>query len=137
MPSNLYSNKPKSLWIMLISVWRRTVVNKKIDKDVIELIIPNLFFCGKLPGIFSNICLFSLKWIVSKDWCLYFQGFLPPDEVHIFGYARTKISDDELRNRLRGWDFFREKKIDILFPKISEIAKKKLWWLVTIWLATP
>ncbi|GMI76814.1 glucose-6-phosphate dehydrogenase 6 [Hibiscus trionum] len=32
---------------------------------------------------------------------LYCQGFLPPDEVHIFGYARTKISDDELRNRIR------------------------------------
>ncbi|KAK9039591.1 hypothetical protein V6N11_014787 [Hibiscus sabdariffa] len=34
---------------------------------------------------------------------LYCQGFLPPDEVHIFGYARTKISDDELRNRIRGY----------------------------------
>ncbi|KAK7395710.1 hypothetical protein VNO78_16277 [Psophocarpus tetragonolobus] len=34
---------------------------------------------------------------------LYRQGFLPPDEVHIFGYARTKISDDELRSRLRGY----------------------------------
>ncbi|CAL5371700.1 unnamed protein product [Camellia sinensis] len=30
------------------------------------------------------------------------QGFLNPDEGHIFGYARTKISDDELRNRIRG-----------------------------------
>ncbi|XP_054789218.1 glucose-6-phosphate 1-dehydrogenase, cytoplasmic isoform-like [Prosopis cineraria] len=34
---------------------------------------------------------------------LYRQGFLPPNEVHIFGYARTKISDDELRNRLRSY----------------------------------
>ncbi|KAF5479761.1 hypothetical protein F2P56_000553 [Juglans regia] len=34
---------------------------------------------------------------------LFRQGFLPPDEVHIFGYARTKISDDELRNRIRGY----------------------------------
>ncbi|TYG73357.1 hypothetical protein ES288_D04G094900v1 [Gossypium darwinii] len=34
---------------------------------------------------------------------LYCQGFLPPNEVHIFGYARTKISDDELRNRIRGY----------------------------------
>ncbi|XP_016190242.1 glucose-6-phosphate 1-dehydrogenase, cytoplasmic isoform [Arachis ipaensis] len=34
---------------------------------------------------------------------LYRQGFLPPKEVHIFGYARTKISDDELRDRLRGY----------------------------------
>lgn len=33
------------------------------------------------------------------------QGFLLSNEVHIFGYARTKISDDELRNRIRGWDF--------------------------------
>ncbi|GMP30145.1 hypothetical protein CsSME_00004943 [Camellia sinensis var. sinensis] len=33
---------------------------------------------------------------------LYRQGFLNPDEGHIFGYARTKISDDELRNRIRG-----------------------------------
>ncbi|CAK9179348.1 unnamed protein product, partial [Ilex paraguariensis] len=28
---------------------------------------------------------------------LYRQGFLQPNEVHIFGYARTKISDEELR----------------------------------------
>ncbi|KAI4388764.1 hypothetical protein MLD38_001067 [Melastoma candidum] len=34
---------------------------------------------------------------------LYRQGFLHPDEVHIFGYARTKISDEELRNRIRGY----------------------------------
>lgn len=34
---------------------------------------------------------------------LYRQGFLQPSEVHIFGYARTKISDDELRNRIRGY----------------------------------
>ncbi|KAK4757099.1 hypothetical protein SAY87_007226 [Trapa incisa] len=34
---------------------------------------------------------------------LYRQGFLPADEVHIFGYARTKISDEELRNRLHGY----------------------------------
>ncbi|KAG8501291.1 hypothetical protein CXB51_003429 [Gossypium anomalum] len=34
---------------------------------------------------------------------LYCQGFLPPSEVHILGYARTKISDDELRNRIRGY----------------------------------
>ncbi|XP_019453031.1 PREDICTED: glucose-6-phosphate 1-dehydrogenase, cytoplasmic isoform-like isoform X2 [Lupinus angustifolius] len=34
---------------------------------------------------------------------LYRQGFLPSDEVRIFGYARTKISDDELRNRLHGY----------------------------------
>ncbi|GAV85755.1 G6PD_N domain-containing protein/G6PD_C domain-containing protein [Cephalotus follicularis] len=34
---------------------------------------------------------------------LYRQGFLQESEVHIFGYARTKISDDELRNRIRGY----------------------------------
>ncbi|KAH9743703.1 glucose-6-phosphate 1-dehydrogenase 6 cytoplasmic [Citrus sinensis] len=34
---------------------------------------------------------------------LYRQGFLQSNEVHIFGYARTKISDDELRNRIRGY----------------------------------
>ncbi|XXG45100.1 hypothetical protein AAC387_Pa02g0271 [Persea americana] len=32
---------------------------------------------------------------------LYRQGFLQPSEVHIFGYARTKISDDDLRDRIR------------------------------------
>lgn len=31
------------------------------------------------------------------------QGFLPQNEVCIFGYARTKITDDELKNRLRGY----------------------------------
>lgn len=31
------------------------------------------------------------------------QGFLLSNEVHVFGYARTKISDDELRNRIRGY----------------------------------
>ncbi|XP_028772398.1 glucose-6-phosphate 1-dehydrogenase, cytoplasmic isoform [Neltuma alba] len=34
---------------------------------------------------------------------LYRQRFLSPNEVHIFGYARTKISDDELRSRLRSY----------------------------------
>uniref|UniRef100_A0A5B7A7U3 Glucose-6-phosphate 1-dehydrogenase n=1 Tax=Davidia involucrata TaxID=16924 RepID=A0A5B7A7U3_DAVIN len=34
---------------------------------------------------------------------LYRQGFLQSSEVHIFGYARTKISDDDLRNRIRGY----------------------------------
>ncbi|CAK9161723.1 unnamed protein product [Ilex paraguariensis] len=34
---------------------------------------------------------------------LYRQGFLKPDEVHIFGYARTKISDEELRSRIHGY----------------------------------
>ncbi|KAF6161397.1 hypothetical protein GIB67_009276 [Kingdonia uniflora] len=34
---------------------------------------------------------------------LYRQGFIQSSEVHIFGYARTKISDDELRNRIRGY----------------------------------
>ncbi|XP_068665210.1 glucose-6-phosphate 1-dehydrogenase, cytoplasmic isoform-like [Aristolochia californica] len=34
---------------------------------------------------------------------LYRQRFLQPDEVHIFGYARTKLSDDGLRDRIRGY----------------------------------
>ncbi|MQM11132.1 hypothetical protein Taro_044036 [Colocasia esculenta] len=34
---------------------------------------------------------------------LFKQGFLPSNEVHIFGYARTKISDDGLRDRIRGY----------------------------------
>ncbi|XP_051141261.1 glucose-6-phosphate 1-dehydrogenase, cytoplasmic isoform [Andrographis paniculata] len=32
---------------------------------------------------------------------LYRQGFLQMNDVHIFGYSRTKLSDDELRNRIR------------------------------------
>ncbi|GAB4847933.1 Glucose-6-phosphate 1-dehydrogenase, cytoplasmic isoform [Ancistrocladus abbreviatus] len=32
---------------------------------------------------------------------LYRQGFLPPSEVHIFGYARSKITDDDLKERIR------------------------------------
>ncbi|KAL8529415.1 hypothetical protein ACS0TY_006735 [Phlomoides rotata] len=34
---------------------------------------------------------------------LYRQGFLQSNEVHIFGYARTKISDDDLRDRIKGY----------------------------------
>ncbi|XP_019185365.1 PREDICTED: glucose-6-phosphate 1-dehydrogenase, cytoplasmic isoform-like [Ipomoea nil] len=34
---------------------------------------------------------------------LYHQGFLQSNDVHIFGYARTKISDDDLRDRIRGY----------------------------------
>ncbi|XP_062105530.1 glucose-6-phosphate 1-dehydrogenase 6, cytoplasmic [Humulus lupulus] len=34
---------------------------------------------------------------------LFKQGLLPSNEVHIFGYARTKITDDDLRDRLRGY----------------------------------
>ncbi|XP_077211896.1 glucose-6-phosphate 1-dehydrogenase, cytoplasmic isoform-like isoform X2 [Tasmannia lanceolata] len=33
---------------------------------------------------------------------LFQQGFLQPREVYIFGYARTKLSDDGLRDRIRG-----------------------------------
>lgn len=33
---------------------------------------------------------------------LYRQGFLPVSEVHIFGYARSKMTDNELRDRIRG-----------------------------------
>ncbi|KAG6492092.1 hypothetical protein ZIOFF_047042 [Zingiber officinale] len=33
---------------------------------------------------------------------LFLQGFLQEDDVHIFGYARTKLSDDDLRARIRG-----------------------------------
>ncbi|KAL8043763.1 hypothetical protein ABFX02_08G006300 [Erythranthe guttata] len=34
---------------------------------------------------------------------LYRQGFLQLNDVHIFGYSRTKLSDDELRDRIRGY----------------------------------
>eukprot|EP01018_Ginkgo_biloba_P022647 Gb_26174 [translate_table: standard] len=34
---------------------------------------------------------------------LYRQGFLPPKDVYIFGYARTQLSDDGLRDRIRGY----------------------------------
>ncbi|KAH9290671.1 hypothetical protein KI387_034788, partial [Taxus chinensis] len=34
---------------------------------------------------------------------LYHQGFLPPTDVHIFGYARTQLSNDGLRDRIRGY----------------------------------
>ncbi|KAK6913025.1 Glucose-6-phosphate dehydrogenase, NAD-binding [Dillenia turbinata] len=44
---------------------------------------------------------------------LYRQGFLCPSEVHIFGYARTKISDDELRERIRGYLLHGKDKSDI------------------------
>ncbi|CAI0457276.1 unnamed protein product [Linum tenue] len=40
---------------------------------------------------------------------LYRQGFLQSNEVHIFGYARTKISDDDLRNRIRSICSYLEK----------------------------
>ncbi|KAG0554318.1 hypothetical protein M758_12G084600 [Ceratodon purpureus] len=33
---------------------------------------------------------------------LYKQGFLP-DELHIFGYARSKLSNEELHEKLRGY----------------------------------
>ncbi|KAG0456597.1 hypothetical protein HPP92_024385 [Vanilla planifolia] len=34
---------------------------------------------------------------------LFRQGFLHSNEVHIFGYALTKISTEDLRDRLRGY----------------------------------
>ncbi|KAL8103376.1 hypothetical protein AgCh_027805 [Apium graveolens] len=34
---------------------------------------------------------------------LYRQGFLQSHEVYIFGYARTNISDVDLRYRIRGY----------------------------------
>ncbi|MFS7954275.1 putative glucose-6-phosphate dehydrogenase (NADP(+)) [Helianthus anomalus] len=32
---------------------------------------------------------------------LHRQRFIESHDVHIFGYARTKMSDDDLRDRLR------------------------------------
>lgn len=32
---------------------------------------------------------------------LYRQGFLPPEDVYILGYARTQLSNDGLRDRIR------------------------------------
>lgn len=32
---------------------------------------------------------------------LYRQGFLPPEDVYILGYARTRLSNDGLRDRIR------------------------------------
>ncbi|XP_047950260.1 glucose-6-phosphate 1-dehydrogenase, cytoplasmic isoform [Salvia hispanica] len=34
---------------------------------------------------------------------LYQQGFLQLNDVHIFGYSRTKLHDDELRERIQGY----------------------------------
>ncbi|KMZ58192.1 glucose-6-phosphate dehydrogenase [Zostera marina] len=34
---------------------------------------------------------------------LYNKGFLDSYDVHIFGYARTKITVDDLRDRIRGF----------------------------------
>uniref|UniRef100_A0A0A9BFM4 Glucose-6-phosphate 1-dehydrogenase n=1 Tax=Arundo donax TaxID=35708 RepID=A0A0A9BFM4_ARUDO len=34
---------------------------------------------------------------------LFLQGFLQSGEVHIFGYARSNLSDDGLRERIRGY----------------------------------
>jgi len=34
---------------------------------------------------------------------LYRQGFIQSQDVHIFGYARTKISDKDLGDRIRGF----------------------------------
>ncbi|XP_073148306.1 glucose-6-phosphate 1-dehydrogenase, cytoplasmic isoform-like [Henckelia pumila] len=34
---------------------------------------------------------------------LYRQGFFPSNEVHIFGYARSKMADADLRSRIRGY----------------------------------
>ncbi|XP_042430809.1 glucose-6-phosphate 1-dehydrogenase, cytoplasmic isoform-like [Zingiber officinale] len=34
---------------------------------------------------------------------LFAQGFLQENDVHIFGYARTKLTDDDLRARIRGY----------------------------------
>ncbi|KAL8475306.1 hypothetical protein ACS0TY_028110 [Phlomoides rotata] len=34
---------------------------------------------------------------------LYKQGFLQLNDVHIFGYSRTKLTDDELRVRIQGY----------------------------------
>lgn len=34
---------------------------------------------------------------------LYRQGFLPSNEVYIFGYGRSNMADDDLRDRIRGY----------------------------------
>lgn len=46
------------------------------------------------------------SFVAGSSFMLYLdcdvQGFLQSNEVHIFGYARTKISDDDLRDRIKG-----------------------------------
>lgn len=61
--------------------------------------------CNKLHDTFCllwEISFFVLRWLGIGLGLS--QGFLQSHEVYIFGYARTKISDDELRDRIRGWD---------------------------------
>ncbi|CAL5325372.1 hypothetical protein CsSME_00004605 [Camellia sinensis var. sinensis] len=54
---------------------------------------------------------------------LYRQGFLQPNEVHIFGYARTKISDDELRDRIRGYLIQGKGASSELLEEVSEFLR--------------
>lgn len=51
---------------------------------------------------YGKFSVLSSLGVFILGWCWHVQGFLQSNEVHIFGYARTKISDDELRNRIRG-----------------------------------
>ncbi|KAK6936995.1 Glucose-6-phosphate dehydrogenase, NAD-binding [Dillenia turbinata] len=65
-------------------------------------------FEGLESGCLSIIVLgdfgdFAKKKTFPALFNLYRQGFLHLGEVHIFGYARTKISDDDLRDRIRGY----------------------------------
>lgn len=36
---------------------------------------------------------------------IFLKGFLQLNDVHIFGYSRTKLCGDELRDRVQGYDF--------------------------------
>ncbi|RAL46917.1 unnamed protein product [Cuscuta campestris] len=85
------------------------------DKWCVEKrgVVGNESVGGDIGGVTETGCLSIVVLGASGDLAkkktfpalfnLYRQGFLKSNDVHIFGYARTKIALDELRDRIRGY----------------------------------
>ncbi len=78
---------------------KRAPLNESVAKDT--EIVPE-------TGCLSIIVLGASGDLAKKKtfpalFNLYRQGFIQSHDVHIFGYARTNITDDELRDRIRGY----------------------------------
>ncbi|KAJ1696580.1 hypothetical protein LUZ63_005092 [Rhynchospora breviuscula] len=72
------------------------------EKDMIDSITNTEMGCLSIVVLGASGDLAKKKTFPAL-FNLFRQGFLQSNEVHIFGYARTKLSDDDLRERIRGY----------------------------------
>jgi hypothetical protein len=78
------------------SIWLATELRFERSEQVLEV--------QKSRWQLVNSLLVRIPWwVLSVRFLIGLQGFLPNDQLQIFGYARSKMTSTELHNRLRGY----------------------------------